>query len=114
MVMISLTASDVSACSTPSALQLAEVVLRIQPSVGTALRAVMGVSQLPSFPTAAGTQLDVDHLLDHVFAYHFYILCWVLREHPKFTYRQQNLTDEFVRCSLVVVIRKYRQHLRFR
>ena len=63
--------SDVSSCSTPSALQLALVVLRIQPSGGTALQAVKGVSQLPSFTTAAGIQLDVDHLLDHVFASYF-------------------------------------------
>ena len=69
--MIFLTASDVSACSTPSALQLVEVVLRIQPSVVTALPAVKGVSQLPSFPAAAGTQFYVDHLLDHVFASYF-------------------------------------------
>ena len=69
--MVFLTAFGVSTCNTPSALQLTVVVLRIQPSVGTAPPAVKGASQLPSFPPVAGSQLDVHHLLKYVFASDF-------------------------------------------
>ena len=69
--MVFLTASGVSTCNTPSALRLTVVVLRIQPSVETAPPAVKGASQLPSFPPAAGSQLDVHHLLKYVFASDF-------------------------------------------
>ena len=44
---------------TPSALQLAEVVLRIQPSVGTTPPAVKEARQLPSSPPVPGKDLEV-------------------------------------------------------